>query len=133
VKGKVGLITLGVSDLDRSRQFYEALGWRPYEFDPSQGVVFFNLEGTWLALFPRADLAADAQLDPSGTGFRGFSLAHNESSQEDVDRAFAEALAAGATRVKAPCDTEWGGYSGYFADPDGFLWELAHNPFIDLT
>ncbi|MDI1289564.1 MAG: VOC family protein [bacterium] len=133
MKGKVGLVTLGVSDLERSRLFYEALGWRTHAYDPAQGVVFFELEGTWLALFPRQDLADDARVDSAGSGFRGFSLAHNEPSRADVDRAYAEALAAGASIVKRPHSTEWGGYSGYFADPDGFLWELAHNPFTDLT
>jgi uncharacterized protein len=96
-------------------------------------VVFFKLEGTWLAIWPREDLAADAGLEPAGSGFSGFSLAHNEPSAEGVDRVYAEALAAGAKPVKPPTETFWGGYAGYFADPDGHLWEVAYNPFTDLT
>ena len=99
----------------------------------ADAIAFFPLEGTWLALFPVADLAADAGVEQDGAGFPRFSLAHNEPSPEDVDRVYAEALAAGARSVRAPHGTEWGGYSGYFADPDGFLWELAWNPFTDLT
>ena len=133
MKGKISLATLGVSNLERSRLFYEALGWRTRDFDPAQGIVFFDLDGTWLALFPRQGLADDAQVTSDGSGFRGITLAHNEPSRQDVDRAFAEAVAAGAEVVKTPQPTDWGGYSGYFADPDGFLWEVAHNPFTDLT
>ena len=133
MKPKIGLITLGVSDLARSRSFYEALGWMPQQGGDADAIAFFPLEGTWLALFPVTDLAADAGVEQDGAGFPRFSLAHNEPSPEDVDRAYAEALAAGARSVRAPHPTEWGGYSGYFADPDGFLWELAWNPFTDLT
>lgn len=79
------------------------------------------------------ELARDAGVDAGGTGFRGFTLAHNEPSPAEVDRVFAEAIAAGAKPVKVPQPVFWGGYSGYFADPDGFLWEIAHNPFTDLT
>jgi hypothetical protein len=93
----------------------------------------FRLEGTWLALYPREALAEDAQVSSAGSGFSGFSLAHNEPSPEAVDAAFAAALAIGATAVKQPEKVFWGGYSGYFADPDGHLWEIAHNPFTDLT
>jgi len=133
VKPKIGLVTLGVADLQRSTSFYRALGWEPQGDDPSAGVVFFELEGSWLSLFPRQELAKDAGVDADGVGFRGFTLAHNEPSPEDVDRVFAEALAAGAIAVKQPAPVFWGGYSGYFADPDGFLWEVAYNPFSDLT
>ena len=144
MKPKVSLITLGVADLERSRQFYMKWGFECPDYDPAQGIVFFVLDnggqnGPWLSIFPRADLAHDAQVAdsvPHGsveTTFRGITLAHNEPSREDVDRAFAEALAAGARLVKEPQPTEWGGYSGYIADPDGHLWEIAHNPYSDLT
>lgn len=144
MKPKVSLITLGVADLDRSRRFYNALGFPSPNFDPAQGIVFFELDnggqnGPWLAIFPRADLAHDAEIHDSvapelvASTFRGITLAHNEPSRDDVDRAYSEALAVGATEVKQPAPTEWGGYSGYFADPDGHLWEIAHNPFSDLT
>lgn len=144
MKPKVSLITLGVADLERSRRFYNALGFPSPNYDPTQGIVFFELDnggqnGPWLSIFPRADLADDAQVrddvpaDAVNATFRGVTLAHNEPSRADVDRVYAEAIAVGATPVKQPAPTEWGGYSGYFADPDGHLWEIAHNPFSDLT
>lgn len=144
MKPKVSLITLGVTDLEVSRAFYMALGFECPNYDPAQRIVFFELDnggqnGPWLALFPRADLADDAgvadEVDPESvtTLFRGITLAHNEPSRADVDRVFAEAVAIGARVVKAPEPTEWGGYSGYFADPDGHLWEISHNPYSDLT
>ncbi len=133
MKGKISLVTLGVEDLERSRSFYEALSWLARDYDPAQGIAFLDLEGAWLSLFPRSSLAGDAGVEPAGTGFRGFTLAHNEPSPDAVDHAFAEAVGAGARVVKSPEPTEWGGYSGYFADPDGFLWEIAYNPFTDLT
>lgn len=133
MKPKIGLVTLGVRDLAVSRAFYEALGWQPQVGEDADSIAFFPMEGTWLALFPVGDLAADAGMTVDHDGFPRFSLAHNEPSKEAVDRVFAEAIGAGAREVKTPTDTEWGGYSGYFADPDGFLWEIAWNPFTDLT
>ena len=131
MRPKLSIVTLGVGDLAVSRAFYEAWGWHPVHAD--EAIAFFDLGGVRLALFPRGDLAADAGVGADGDGFRGVTLAHNEPSPEAVDAAFAEAIAAGARPVKAPQPTEWGGYSGYVADPDGFLWEFAHNPFTDLT
>jgi catechol 2,3-dioxygenase-like lactoylglutathione lyase family enzyme len=134
VKPKIGLITLGVADLQRSLTFYrDGLGLPTHDYDPEQGVVFFKLEGTWLALWTRQELAQDARVPAEGSGFRGLSLAHNAPSREDVDAVYAEALAAGASALKAPEEAFWGGYAGYFADPDGHVWEVAHNPFMDLT
>ena len=134
MKAKISLVTLGASDLARSVAFYrDGLGLPTRDYEPGQSIAFFELEGTWLVLFPREELAADAGVPAAGDGFRGIALAHNESSREAVDAVFAEALAAGATAVKVPADTSWGGYSGYFADPDGHLWEVAFNPFTDLT
>lgn len=124
---RISMITLGVRDLARAVRFYEqGLGLPRMESPPE--VAFFTLNGTWLALFGREDLAADAGVAAEGGGFTGFSLAHNLTSEAAVDALMAEALAAGATLVKPAGATEWGGYAGYFADPDGYLWELAHNP-----
>lgn len=133
MKAKIGLITLGVHDLAKSLAFYrDGLGWPTHAYNPDADVVFFSLEGSWLALYPRDKLAEDAGV-PDGHGFGGITLAHNEPSPEDVDKAFAKAIDAGARAVKVPQKSFWGGYSGYFADPDGYLWEIAFNPFMDLT
>jgi catechol 2,3-dioxygenase-like lactoylglutathione lyase family enzyme len=134
MKPKVGLTTLGVRDLERSLVFYrDGLGWPPHNYNADAGVVFFALEGTWLSLYSRDKLAADALQAEDGHGFSGITLAHNEPSPETVDAVFAQAIAAGARVVKPPQKVFWGGYSGYFADPDGHLWEIAFNPFMDLT
>ncbi len=122
---RINLITLGVSDLQRATAFYQALGLPRFEF-PGEGITFFDLQGTWLALYPREALAEDIGVPLQGAG--AITLAHNLASPEQVDQVMEEALAAGATLLKAPQETFWGGYSGYFADPDGFYWELAHVP-----
>ncbi len=122
---RLSLVTLGVADLDRSRRFYEALGWRRGNKDA--GVVFFQLPGMILALWSRAALAEDAGVADTG-GFGGVALAYNARSKADVDAVLAEAKAAGAHVLKPAKDTFWGGYSGYFADPDGHPWEVAWNP-----
>jgi uncharacterized protein len=133
MKAKICLITLGVSDLARSLAFYrDGLGWPTHDYNPDADVVFFALEGSWLSLYPRDKLAEDAGV-PNGQGFGGITLAHNEPSPEKVDATYAQAIAAGAREVKVPQKSFWGGYSGYFADPDGYLWEIAFNPFMDLT
>ena len=128
---RINLITLGVADLARSRAFYEALGWRASAAS-QPSVVFFQGNGFALALFGRDALAADAGIEDSRPGFSGITLAFNGRSKEEVDAAYARALAAGGRAVKAPHDVFWGGYSGYFADPDGHLWEVAWNPFFPL-
>lgn len=123
---RISLITLGVDDLARSRAFFEeGLGWNPSS--TQDGVCFYQLPGLGLALFGRADLADDARRPVDGR-FSGVTLAVNERSREAVDATFAQALAAGATSLKAPEDVFWGGYSGYFADLDGHTWEIAYNP-----
>ena len=129
---RISMITLGVSDLARSTAFYrDGLGFPVHgEYD---GVTFFDLKSTWLSLYPRTDLAADAHTAPEGSGFRGITVAHNVRSKEDVDATLALAVKAGATLQKPAEEAEWGGYSGYFADPDGHLWEIAWNPHMDLT
>jgi uncharacterized protein len=124
---RLSLVTLGVSDLARSRAFYEKLGWKR-AVRSAEGVVFFQLGGIALSLYPVADLAADAGVPPDGSGFSRIALAYNARSRDEVDRVLVEAHAAGATVSKPAQDAFWGGYSGYFADPDGFLWEVAWNP-----
>lgn len=134
MKPKISLITLGARDLDRMIAFYrDGLGLPVHNYSPGDDMVMFRLEGTWLGLFPRQALAEDATVPVEGSGFAGVVLAHNAPSKAAVDQVFAEALAAGATAVKQPVDVFWGGYSGYFADPEGNLWEVALNPITDLT
>mgnify|MGYP003541738502 FL=1 len=128
---RITLVTLGVSDLGRSIRFYrDGLGL-PQRETP-EGVAFFEMRGMWLSLYAREALAEDATVSAEGPGFRGFTLAHNVRSPEAVDRLLAEAVAAGATLVKPGQKVFWGGYSGYFADPDGFLWEVAWNPDLPI-
>lgn len=124
---RVSLITLGVADLARARRFYEeGLGWRAgFACDD---VVFFQMSGMVFALFPRHELAADARIPSDKLGIGSPALAQNLRSREEVDATLREAEAAGATILKPATDTSWGGYSGYFADPDGHLWEIAWNP-----
>jgi hypothetical protein len=124
---RITLVTLGVEDLGRSKQFYERLGWKP-TLPGSDGVVFFEMGCMALSLFPRGELAKDAQVSDDGRGFPRFALAYNVRARHDVDVVPAEAQAAGARLLKAGQDVFWGGYSGYFADPDGFVWEVAWNP-----
>jgi catechol 2,3-dioxygenase-like lactoylglutathione lyase family enzyme len=125
---RISLITLGVADLQRSIAFYrDGLKLRKRDED-SENIAFFETSGTWLSLYPREALAEDAGIASEGTGSRDFTLAHNVRSPEEVERILEEALAAGATLVKPGQPVFWGGYSGYFADPDGFLWEVAWNP-----
>ena len=128
MKPRISMITLGVRDLARSVAFYEALGFVRQNSD--ENVAFFALNGTWLGLYGYEALAKDAQVEPDGGGFGGFTLAHNLHSEAEVDTLFAEALAAGAVATKPPQKVFWGGYSGYFKDPDGHLWEIAYNPFF---
>jgi uncharacterized protein len=176
MKPKISLITLGVSDLNRSLTFYrDGLGFPTHEYKEDAGIVFFKLEGTWLALYPLADLAEDLgeAIEPTGSQdeqesktlpfprgglggvdvkgkgdqnlplipslvrrgnfVAGVTLAHNVSTKEEVDAVVQLAVNAGAKLIKQPQEVFWGGYSGYFADPDGHLWEVAYNPFMDLT
>jgi hypothetical protein len=123
---RVSLITLGVADLARALRFYESLGWR--RANRHAEIVFFQAGGLVLGLFAREALAADARLPDAGSGFRGIALAYNARSRAEVDAVLAEAEAAGAEILKPAEDAFWGGYSGYFADPDGHLWEVAWNP-----
>ena len=128
MKPRISMIALAVSDLDRSIKFYqEGLGFPKMASPPE--IAFFNLDGTGLGLSQRETLAKDVGVSPEGSGYSGFNLAHNVTSEAEVDQAIAQALAAGATVVKPAQKTDWGEYSDYFQDPDGHLWEVAHNPF----
>jgi catechol 2,3-dioxygenase-like lactoylglutathione lyase family enzyme len=126
VEQRLSLITLGVADVARSRRFYEALGWRASGASEAD-VTFFQLGGIALSLWGRAELARDAQV-PDGSGFGGVALAHNARSRGGGDAILEEARASGARILKPAHEAFWGGYAGYFADPDGHPWEVAHNP-----
>jgi uncharacterized glyoxalase superfamily protein PhnB len=128
---RVTLITLGVADLARSKAFYAALGWQ--DTKAQEGIVFYQLHGAVLGLFPLDELAKDQNRAGAKLGTGAMTLAQNFPTEGDVDAAFAVALAAGATKLKAPEKVFWGGYSGYYADPDGHVWEVAHNPFWPLA
>ena len=125
-------ITLGVANLAASRRFYrETFDWQE-RGDSNDNIAFYQAGSALiLALFPRAALATDAGIAADGNGFPCFTLAHNVASREAVDVLFAEFRAQGVTIVKPPQAVYWGGYSGYISDPDGFLWEIAHNPYLE--
>ena len=124
---RLSFVTLGVVDLTRAARFYEDVLRLPRVND-SPEVVFFELGKTWLALFPRDLLAADAGVPAHGSGFPGFTLAHNVRSAKEVDQLLKEVADRGGKIVKPGQKADWGGYTGYFADPDGFIWEVAWNP-----
>ena len=129
MKPHITIVTLGVKDLQRSVDFYQnRLGFP--RMDDSDSIAFFKMDGIILGLYPRDKLAEDITISPEGSGFQGFTLAHNVDSPEEVDKTLAEAAAAGAELVKPGQKVFWGGYSGYFKDPDGFYWEVAYNPFL---
>ncbi|MFO7644398.1 MAG: VOC family protein [Desulfosarcina sp.] len=127
MKARLSMITLGVRKLDAAVEFYEkGLGFTRMESSPE--VAFFTLNGTWLSLYGREALAEDATVSHEGSGFESFTLAHNVHSEEQVDEVVSQAVEAGATLVKKPQKVFWGGYSAYFKDLNGHLWEVAHNP-----
>jgi len=129
---RLTLVTLGVSDIKRARTFYEnVFGWEALPMS-NDNVTFFKLNGILLSLFGEGALAEDAGIDPIGNGFRKFSLAHNVRSEKEVDDLVNTLRTRGATVVKEPQKVFWGGYSSYVADPDGNLWEIAFNPFLEL-
>ncbi|WP_416897139.1 MAG: VOC family protein [Minwuia sp.] len=125
------LLTLGVADLGRSIAFYEALGWKR-SMKGVNGVAFFQCNGVAFGLYPRGDLVSDTGLEDGGAGFRGVSIAFNTRTRNEVATVLDEAVSAGGTLIKAGQDTPWGGHVGYFADPDGHLWEVAWNPAFPL-
>jgi uncharacterized protein len=129
---RISIVTLGVSDLASSKAFYERLGWRASKAS-NEGIVFFQAGGSAFALYPRHELAKDAKVSAERSGFPGITLAYNTRTREEVDSLLAEAKTAGAKILKPGEEAFWGGYSGYFADPDGFLWEVAWNPFFSIA
>ncbi len=123
---RISFVTLGVGDLERAIRFYrDTLGLPKLPSPPS--IAFFELGKLWLALYPRKDLAADAGVAQEGSGFKGIALAHNVRSPAEVDALLAHAAGGGGKIVRKGHQADWGGYSGYFSDPDGFLWEVAWN------
>ena len=129
---RVTLITLGVADLERARDFYARWGWQPHGAS-QPGVAFYQMQGAVLALFGLADLATDQGRPDAALGTGAVTLAQNLPDEAQVDATFDAALAAGAELLKRPEKVFWGGYSGYFADPDGHVWEIAMNPFWPLA
>lgn len=129
---RITMVTLGVADLERAGAFYAALGWRKAA-ESQPGITFFQCSGMLLGLFPLAELASDQGRPGAELGFGAMNLAQNQPDRETVDSVFAQAIAAGATALKPPEEVFWGGYSGYFTDPDGHAWEIAHNPFAPLS
>ena len=128
---RFSLITLGVRDLARSTAFFERLGWLR-SVKQAEGVSFFQCGSVALSLFPRSELAKDAGVSEHGEGFEGFAIVYNARSIEEVDAVLAEVEAAGGKIVKPAKTAFWGGYSGYFRDLDGHLWEVAWNPGFRL-
>ena len=129
---RISFVTLGVRDLERAARFYTEVLRLPRRPSPPE-IAFFDMGATRLALYGRDLLAADAGVSPEGGGFPGFTLAHNVRSPAEVDALLAEVAAGGGRLVKPAHEADWGGYSGYFADPDGFLWEVAWNPHFPLA
>lgn len=123
---RLSFVTLGVADLERATAFYAGLGLPRIKSPPT--VAFFEMGKTWLALYPRDLLAADAGVPAAGSGFSGFALAHNVRSKAEADRLLEDVAGLGGRIIRPVQRTDWGGYAGYFADPDGFLWEVAWNP-----
>jgi uncharacterized protein len=127
---RLHIVTLGVKDLETSQKFYaETLGWKPASAS-SDAIKFFRAGGVVLALFPREELAKDATVASKGSGFAGFTLAYNARSEAEVDEIIRDLKAKGVKILKEPQKVFWGGYSSYFADPDGNCWEVAYNPFF---
>ena len=123
------MVSLGVKDLEQSIRFYrDGLGLPLLESPP--GVAFFRLNGTWLGLSERESLAKDAGVDAAGSGYTGINLAHNVATESEVKEVLDQAVKAGAVLIKDAQKSDWGGFHGYFRDPDGHLWEIAYNPFF---
>ena len=129
---RMTFITLGVKDLGRAIDFYEhQFGWERSGLS-NESIIFYELNGIFLALYDRQELAKDATVDPSGDGFRGFTMAYNTRSEKEVDELIDNLRKQGVQIIKEPQKVFWGGYSSYIADPDGNLWEIAFNPFLDM-
>lgn len=129
---RISIITLGVSDLEKAEDFYvNKFGWQKSE-QSNENIIFIHLNGMYLSLYPREKLAEDAGVEATGTGFKGFSMAFNTRSEKEVDSLFETFEKAGIQVIKKPEKAFWGGYSGYIADPDHHLWEIAYNPFTQI-
>lgn len=125
-------ITLGVEDLNQSIDFYEnKFGWKRSELS-NESIIFYDLNGTHLALYDREELAKDVNVDPLGNGFRSFTMAYNTRSEKEVDDLIENLRKQGVQVIKEPQKVFWGGYSSYIADPDGNLWEIAFNPYLKI-
>lgn len=132
MNARINLITLGVDNLQASIEFYEkGLGWKKAKASQDD-VAFFQLNGIVLSLYPKKLLAEDAQVSPEGQGFSGITLAYNAKSEQEVDEVIEKVKQLGATVTKAPQKVFWGGYSSYFKDPSGYLFEVAYNPFFEF-
>lgn len=132
MKPRLNIVTLGVADLQKSKTFYrEALGWEPAK-GSDDNIVFFNHGGIILSLYPFDKLAEDAGVPAEKSGFSGIALAINQDKKEAVDEVFKKAITNGAQDLIKPHDTFWGGYGAYFADPDGYTWEIAWAPFWEF-
>lgn len=129
---RLSIITLGVADLAKSKSFYDALGWKVASDESVEEIVAYDLQSMALALYPWEKLAADAKVPAQRSGYSAFSIAHNLNSPEEVCELLAKIEAAGGTILKPASKAFWGGFSGCFADPDGHIWEVAHNPFAKL-
>lgn len=128
---RLTLITIGVNNLEEMHSFYrDKFGWKALD-NSNESIIFFQLNGIQLALFGKEQLADDANIDFKGSGFKGFTLAYNFQSKKEVDELFSKLNSKGVNIVKSPQETPWGGYSGYIADPESNLWEIAYNPFMD--
>jgi predicted lactoylglutathione lyase len=127
---RMTFLTLGVSDLKKSTEFYEVkFGWKRSALS-NESIVFFELNGIYFSLYDREELAKDATVDPSGQGFRSFTMAYNVRSEKEVDDLIEDLRKKGVQVIKEPQKVFWGGYSSYVADPDGNLWEIAYNPML---
>jgi uncharacterized protein len=132
MQARINIITLGVTDFNKAVEFYEkGMGW-PKSTASQDDIAFFKLTGIVLALYPREKLAEDITISPEGSGFSGFTLAYNAKDEPEVDRILEKVKSLGATIIKPAQKVFWGGYSGYFRDLDGYLFEVAFNPFIEL-
>jgi hypothetical protein len=129
---RLTIITLGVENVKVSTDFYEkTLGWKKMD-SSNENITFFKLNGIMLSLFQKDSLAIDAEVQAEGTGFRSFSIAYNARSIDEVNAVFKDLTEKDVKIIKQPKEVFWGGYSGYFADPDGFLWEVAYNPYLEM-
>jgi uncharacterized protein len=129
---RISIITLGVSDLKKAREFYDALGWKVASEDKAEEIVAYDLQNMTLALYPLSKLAEDAKTPIERSGYSTITIAYNVNAETEVNETLKEVQKAGGKIIKAAEKVFWGGYSGYFSDPDGNLWEVAYNPFAPL-